>query len=379
MQQRDAKTKALNKAKVGIMSRHNSVFISTVLFNLKFSWDNSIPTACTNGAELKVNEDFFMALEPKERIGLLAHEAWHVAFDHMARMENKDHTRFNKAADHVINLMLLDAGYAIPAGGLHDPQYKGMSADEVYRLLPEEPQDGSGQAPGGTGMDIVPYSEGAGDPVEKQEEVSNIISSAATASASAGEDAGELPGDVTRLLKELHAPKLNWRTILANYMSEYAKEDYSYTKPNRRYAPEFYLPSMYSESLSEICVAVDTSGSVSDEEFSAFLTEIREIKENMQPKKTTIIDFDTSVKNVYELTADQGIDDVVFNGYGGTRLAPVFEHYKEEKPTVLIVFSDLYCTAMEDDPGYPVIWVVVNNPGAHVNFGDKIDYDTSDL
>lgn len=366
--------KAFNKAKVGLMSTKGSVFISTVLFSLVHSWDNSIPTACTNGKFLKMNTQFFMDLTEKQRIFLLAHEAWHVAFIHMDRLKERDHMQWNRAADYVINVMLTDAGYEMPVGGLHDTQYRGMTTEQVYNCLPQPEEDDDFES------DLEEFD---GDTKEEKKEaesqVEEILVKAATQSKMASEDnaAGALPGEIQRQINELIHPKLDWRTVLQNYMSAFASDDYSFRKPNRRFFPDMYLPSLHSESVADICIAVDTSGSVTRSEFTAFLSEINSIKETLNPMLTTIIDFDTSIKKVHKLSQDDSIEEIEFSGYGGTRLRPVFEYYDKTEPTVLIVFSDLCCPAVLDEPSYPVIWIVVNNPNAVTHFGEKIDYDTT--
>jgi predicted metal-dependent peptidase len=77
------------------------------------------------------------------------------------------------------------------------------------------------------------------------------------------------------------------------------------------------------------------------------------------------------------------MDEVHFSGGGGTNLQPVFDHFAGKNPdhpeagppTVLIVFSDFYCGKIKEDPGYPVIWISVDNPNAEVNFGTLINYE----
>ena len=103
--------RALSKCKVSLMLEKNSVFYSTIVFSLESIWDTSIPTASTNGLNLKINPEWFMALSPKQRIGLVVHEANHVALLHPVRLGDRDPEVFNMAADHMINLMLLDNGF----------------------------------------------------------------------------------------------------------------------------------------------------------------------------------------------------------------------------------------------------------------------------
>lgn len=380
-------TTAFDKAKIGLMTKHSSVFITTILFSLKHTWDESCPTAGTNGVDLVVNPTWFMDMTEGARMGLLAHESWHVAFNHMDRGDAYDHEKYNIAADHVINLMLLDAGYELPADGCHDPKYKGMSTDEVYKLLPDtkkNPDGSPASGPGGTGMDIQYPSDSKGkdgQPATQEEKaaiqrkVEDTLIKATTQSKMMGDDAGTVPGDITLMLDDLLNPKLPWEVLFANYMDEYKKEDYSYQKCNRRFMPDFYLPGLHGEALGEVCFARDVSGSVSQRDFTAYVTEINYVKENLAPSMTTIIDFDTQIQNVKQFAPDESILDMKLIGGGGTNLTPVFEYYNKRKPVVLVIFSDLYCPMIQDDPGYPVLWICVGNPRGQVNFGTIIHID----
>lgn len=355
--------KAFNKAKIALMSIPDSTFLSTILFSLDFKWDSDIPTAATNGVKLLINPDWFGTLTEKARVGLIAHEAWHVAFNHMLRGSNLDHVRFNKAADYVINNMLLESGYELPPNGLNDPAYEGMSTEQVYAVLPvSDPTDTYD-------CDIELSDE---DDLDTKAKVEDIILKAAQQSKMNGDSAGNIPAEIQALLEERLNPKLPWNILLQNYMSEYAKEDYSYRIPNRKYFPDLYIPSMYSESIANIAIAVDTSGSVSDADFAAFTSEIEDIRVTLNPKLTTVVGFDTRISSEVLLTESDSIDEVKFTGRGGTNLQPVFEYFKTKPPTVLIVFSDLYCYPEESAPDYDVIWICINNPNASVNFGTLI-------
>jgi len=367
----------VDKAKITIMQAANSVFLSTLLFSLKLESSTAIPTACVDGVTITINPDWFSKLHPQARIGLLAHEAWHVAFNHMLRVGNRDPKLFNIAADYVINIMLKDNGFELPEGGYCSPKYRNMSTEEVYNELVKNPPPP--EPKGGMGADDLktPAKDATPTDIKTLEgHITDILVKAATHSKLAEEAAGTVPGDITRLMNELLNPKLDWRTILQNYMSSFSKDDFSYRRPNKRYMPEFYLPSLFSEAVGEVAIAVDTSGSVTDKEFLIFLSEINDIKESLRPAMTTIIDFDTQINNVARLSPDEGIDTVKFTGGGGTDLHPVFEYYNKIHPTVLIVFSDLWCNKIKKDPGYPVVWICVDNPNAKVNFGELIHFDT---
>lgn len=369
--------KFLNKAKIGVMSEENSAFICTILFSLKQSWVPEIPTAATDGENLFINPDWFGDLTPKARIGLLMHEAWHVAFEHMERMATYDHKRFNKAADYVINNMLVANGVELPADGLVDPQYRNMSTEQIYPHIEEteenDPFDGD--------ILLVPTKDPTtGKPLtpsqikQKKQNIKSIIVKASIQSQMKDEP-GSVPGEIERMIEEMTNPKLDWFTILCNYMTAFDKTDYSYQRPNRRFLPDHYLPGLYGESMGELALAFDASGSVSQKEFSHYFGETKYLREMLHPTKTTIIEFDTRINNVWELEKEDTMEDISFVGGGGTNLKPVFEYYKDKQPTVLIIFSDLCCSKITEDPGYPVIWICVDNPSGEVNFGTLIHYD----
>jgi len=363
--------KGFNRAKVALMTLHNSAFICTILFSLRHAWDDKVPTAQTDGANLTINPNWFMDLNPKQRIALLAHEAWHVAFDHVTRGQYLNKKKYNVAADYVINIMLKDNNYELPEGGCVDSQYRGMSTEEVYKLLPDPPEDFQGDL-------VDPYGEGMSDAdkAQIQQNIQQILTKASQKSKMDGDDPGTIPGDIARMINELTNPKLNWFTILQNYMTAFDKTDYSFRKPNRRFFPDYYLPGLHGESMGELALAFDASGSVSPEEFSLYFGETKYMRDNLKPTKTTILEFDTQINNVYELSKEDTMDDVKFTGGGGTDLTPVFKYFeKHGAPTILIVFSDFWCSKIQKDPGYPVVWISVNNPNAEVNFGTLIHYD----
>jgi len=375
----NAKTQtAFDRAKVNLISRPNAVFFSTILFSLRHRWNSTIPTAGVDGINLFINPNWFMSLQENERVGLLVHEVMHVVYQHMLRGEHKDKEKYNQAADYVINLELQDQGYVLPQGGLIDEQYRDMSTEQVYDLLPDKP---SGSPDYDCDIKVPEDGEGEGKGSgsisdSSRIKIGNILIKAAIQSKAQGDKAGTIPGEAQRLIEDMINPKIPWSTLLQNYFSQYSKDDYSFKKPNRRYMPEWYLPSLYSESIADLAFAIDTSGSVTDEEFNAIRSEIHSVRETMHPKNTIIVDFDSDIKNVHELDENQSIDDVVFTGYGGTNLYPVFEHFNKNPPTVLIVFSDLHCKQIMDTPEYDVLWICVNNSSAKVNFGTLIHYET---
>jgi len=360
---------ALSKAKIQLMARPDSAFFTTVCFSLKHRWDEEIPTACTDGKEIRFNPKFFMGLSVEEQIFLLIHESMHVAYLHMVRLMGRNMRKWNIAADYVINHQLIERGFKMPARGLHDPQYAGMSTEQVYDLLPENPTQECD-------MDIEHDEGGAGKTADDQlsNDIQDILVRASIQSKMSGDKPGTVPGDIEIFLDRLLNPKLPWNRILQKYIQSFAKNDYSFRKPNRRFFPKYHLPSLHGEKLINMAIAVDASASVSDEDFQVFVTEVNSILRMMKPEKITLVQFDTQIKSVDEVRNSEELMRVRFSGRGGTQIKPVIYWANENKPQLLMVFSDGEFRFRGDSTKVPVIWVIHNDESFTAPFGKVLHY-----
>lgn len=357
--------KAYDKAKIALMAKPDTAFFTTIVFSLQLYWDWTCPTASTDGTGIWVNPDFFMSLKPEERVFLLVHEAMHTALLHMIRRGNRNKNKWNIACDHFINLSLIERGFKMPAMGLADSKYSGLSADEIYRLLPDEP-------PTGYSPDLEDPIE---SPVELEEHVADILVRAAMQSKMQGDSPRAIPGDIEIFLNKLLNPKLPWQRILQKYIQGLSKHDYSWSRPNRRFFPSHYLPSMYSEKLMDIAIAVDASGSVTDDEFLRFVSEIQGILKMMKPDKLTLVQFDSRIKSVDVLSNTRDLMNVTFTGRGGTRIEPVMEWAAENKPKLLLIFTDGEFRFYQDDHKTNTVFLIHNNPQFKSPYGKVIHYD----
>lgn len=363
----------LDQAKLLLLGKQNSTFISTVFLSLKTGFTDEVPTAAVNGISIFINPKFFEKLSKGQRVFLLAHEAWHVALNHTLRFKaipEANHSLFNMAADYVINLMLVDAGYEFIPEGLLDSKYRNMSTEQVYKSLLDGPEE---QKPNPDHMDL---KESDTDSDELKNKLDEIICKAAIQAEQANQY-GSLPEDLKRYHQSLVNPKLDWVTLLHNYVDTFSKEDYSYRKPNRRYiGQDMYLPSLYSESVGNITVFFDTSGSISQAELNLHLAEVSSIKEKLNPITTDIICFDTSIKTVQSFSQDEYLDSVEFTGGGGTFIPPVLDYIKEHEPNVTIIFTDGYFRYPQNiDINTPVLWVIYKNKNFTLPLGETIYYD----
>lgn len=121
-------------------------------------------------------------------------------------------------------------------------------------------------------------------------------------------------------------------------MDSYAKDDYSWRKPNKKF-PDIYLPSLHSESIDNISVLIDTSGSITNEDLKAFFTEIQAIKDSLNPESLWVGSFDTQL---YDSKLFDNFTELKLQGGGGTYSTPIKKYIEENNPNILLVFSDMY-------------------------------------
>jgi predicted metal-dependent peptidase len=366
----------ISKAKIKLMINGNEAFLASLVLSLNTIIDDTIPTACTDGICIRFSPTFVDGLTDGQLIFLVAHETWHVAFMHMCRVGGRNFQVWNAAADYVINLMLTENNYEFIEGGLLDKKYAGMGAEEVYDLLIQEsdespenildgdfepaPSDGEGESSSGTsGQGNGLTAEGmSGEAVEQK--IQDAIIKAATA-AQMSNQAGSIPGHIAKLVNDILNPQLPWQVILANYMQAKSKTEKSWSRRNKRFRTT-YLPSKLSESMGDVNIYVDASGSVSDDEFTAYISEMHEIRESLSPEIMKVISFDTQLKDEFVMEKGEEIA-VEFTGGGGTCIGPVIEHAEQqEEVDVTIIFTDGYFSNVDySKVPNDILWVIVNN------------------
>ena len=191
---------------------------------------------------------------------------------------------------------------------------------------------------------------------------------------------GKVPGQVEETVKSAHASTLDWRTLLRRYMTDTAKNDYSWSLPNRRLIESgLYLPSIRSEGIETIAVIVDTSGSLPVETLAAFWAELREVAAEIRPESVIVLQVDAAVQDAAVYAPDELPDEIALKGRGGTDFRPGFEWLDEQgiRPTVCLYFTDMECSSYpEAEPGFSTIWCNWSEPPEDWNrepWGERID------
>lgn len=361
----------LDRVKIGLMKDKENTFILSILFSLKKVWDTQMSGGMlsTNGTNIYINPEYFLNRTMEGAKADLLHESYHVVFNHMDRAitAKLNFKRYNIAADYYINNMLKKSGVEIDDTFLYDRKYDGMAVKEIYDALNKEPEPKDYQP------DVI-VNEGTPEEQQARDmEIKDIISRAVV-QAQMSNDYGSIPTSIKRFIDNLLNPVIDWKTQLSNYFSEYAKEDYSFRKPNRRF-PEMIMPSLYSEAFGEIHIAIDCSGSINNKQYKEFLSEVQGIIDTLHPSKTTVRNWGSSLGTSIDVMPDQNImEECELEYLGGTEIVPVLKEIKKLQPKISAILTDgqFNNNFKNYDPECNVLWVIINNPNFTAPYGEVI-------
>ena len=357
-------------ARVSLLLKHP--FFGNMATRLKIQeGEDWLPTAATDGRHIYFNRGFFEKLTVKQVEFVIAHEILHNVFDHMGRRESRNAKIFNIAADYCVNGQLVRdriGDHNIPDIKIfHDQKYYGMGAEEVYDQIYDEMDEKELDALGQLLDEHIDWGNPGkdGQPRYSKEELKQIRDEIreATIQAAQAAGAGNTPANVQRMIKDLTEPKMNWREILRQQIQSTIKNDYSFMRPNRKgWHMSAILPGTQFQETIDICVGIDMSGSIGDEQAKDFLSEIKGIMEEYKDFKIKVWCFDTKVYNEQDFDG-YGADIMEYEvmGGGGTEFDVNWEYMKEHdiNPKKFIMFTDGYPFGSWGDENYAdTVWIL---------------------
>lgn len=369
-------------------------------------------TAYTDGTNKRYARSFVKGIKEDSKLrGLILHENLHIALKHPVLGKNvfKENPKMaNMAADFVVNDIIVNISaktsngenlVELPDGGLYHPMFHNWSFRQVYDYLKKNCKGGGGGSGGSGGSkDSDPSPHGNGDSdsssgslevdidgesfksdtldehafedsitPEQAKEMSDKIDKALR---EGGMLAGRLGSKIPRVIGELLEPKVDWKDVLRDFVSSATKgkDEFTWRRLNKRHlANDYYLPSVEDETIGEIIVAIDTSGSIGSRELNAFASELASICEMVNPEKVRVLWWDTNVhgEQVFQENYQSIASLLKPKGGGGTHVSCVsdwlIKHPKVNAECV-IVFTDGY---VENDIKWniniPTLWLVTEN------------------
>lgn len=344
------------------------------------------PTAYTDGYNKRYGRDFMDKLSDPEIAAVVLHENLHVMMKHIPRhrdLMKADGRLANMAMDYAVNDIIVELHQSHPAlvklpdGGLYDPMFKGWSVRRIYDYLKKEQDKGGG---GGRG-DAMDKHDGGGYDEMTEAEQKQVKQDIEDAIHQGGILAGKFGAKIPRLVKDMMAPEVDWREVLREFWvaSVRGADELTWRKFNKhRVADNHYLPSLISETVGEVLLAIDTSGSISNEAIGQVAAQIQELCDSVTPERIRVLWWDTQVhgEQVFEGNYADMKGMLKPMGGGGTRVSSVSDYIIKHgiNADCMVVFTDGHVEPnINWQVKVPTLWLVTSNERFTPPAGSKVN------
>jgi predicted metal-dependent peptidase len=359
---------------------------------------------------------------------LIMHEVGHKMLQHLttwSELHEQDPDCANRACDYYLNAWLTndygaDGWIVMPKGGMLDERFAGMNSKQIYKLLRKEQEQEENEDEGNEDEGEDGEGEGDGQPQpgqgepskqgkpkqkdkqqgfdehdwegaqelskQEQEELAQEIDTALRETELMASKNGT---GGSRVIKDILQSKVRWEDELREILTAMCPgtEYQTWARPNRRFLgqqvevggvmEDVYMPSTYSQTIKEMVIANDMSGSIGDRLQSVFMGEMAKIAAAIKPEQVRVIYWDTSVCSE-EIYKGSEVQDIVKctkpKGGGGTDVNCVTQYMQQYgiKPDVVIVLTDGDLYAGWGTWSCPVVWAIADNPSANPTVGRTV-------
>jgi len=374
-----------------------------------------------NRYSLTINPFFFNELETKERVAVLKHELCHLLNEHLHRGQDRDPKIFNVGADMAINQWIQNLPTFDHAKAVEKLMESGLTQEEAEAKLPKPDANGRGQTcllpkdynlpndktaewyyeaimndpnmkekfqqkqvildmeNGMTNLtpeeqkqlaeDIkngkVQVTPGRGDHSEwgstegqtrevLDEELKRIIRESME---KAGDSFGNLPGMLQEQIRQFLTTKVSWKTKLRSFIQRATRvmRKNSRQRPSRRYGVSF--PGQKSQFKLNLCVFIDASGSIGEDESRVFGGEINRLMDT-KLADITLVWGDTTIQKVEKLNKKLEPDRFAMYGRGGTDAGPWLKYIDENHYDAAVILTDGYFSFDLKKPKTLLLWAL---------------------
>lgn len=324
-----------------------------------------------NDHEIVFDGKFLLSLSVAESVFVFAHELLHMILGHCSIgrysrefRKSKEYKKISLAMEYVVNGIAVEEKIGkMPEHACYDEKYKGMSVEEVASLLPDEPN--------GKQLDSHDFWEGM-----TEEQQQKIMEKVIAAEAMAGD---KTPSAIRKIVRKATENVVPWQDLVLNAFSNTVGDFRTWAKPANRNREGFLTPGMQSSVQPNLLLAIDVSGSISDEDLQIMLTHAQHCLESFPNSSLKLITFDTSVQEMGDFTHENSdkLLEMEMNSGGGTAFAPIFEYAeRQEEIDNVIVLSDGYPGDSYSDitTSKSVIWIWNNSDAEKPPFGTFTHY-----
>lgn len=315
-------------------------------------------------------------LSENDRLFLLAHELCHIALEHDARGYGKEIAIWETAADAVVNQLLKRDGLEIVKGGVDHPEALEYDAEQYYEFLLEEKlaMDLIGGTLEGQETplgDNDTHREESDDDIDSEGEEFEIRQDPTQSDDNDRQEdedtdedeyvlvektESEAGNSIDRDIRDVSeigsaAPIIDWRMLLQDSVNY----DVDWSYKNAVIDDNVVRPTLQEITVPETEIVVDTSWSVDEDLLRRFL---RECKNILQISKLKVGCFDTVFYGFHDIRTEKDIDEMVFEGGGGTDFDVAINAFSLRADN-RIIFTDGQAPMPEKDIG--AIWVVYDD------------------
>ena len=326
--------------------------------------------------KLYYNEEFLNTVTLKEAQGALIHEMLHVLYFHTIRAKGKNVQIWNIASDMIINeridssLLFGEVITVSKMNALFEMNMKhGLSVEEYYDILMKSNMVKDRSRVQGNKIVIMPSEDlenGRVIELDKMETFENEYSSNIHENESmmkgvlkkvisdAKKSAGEMPSAIAKDLEELYAePKMKWQIVLRRFLNNRGRVKYKRThlRESRRF--ENVMGKRKQIGIN-VLLAVDTSGSITDEEFAQFMVELRSIQ-RISGANIQVVECDDRVNTVMPLNRYIRMNRRI--GFEGTSFDPVFRYADKHRYEFVVYLTDGF-GKVNEKINQKVLWII---------------------
>lgn len=379
--------------KIGLMRSDQFGLLRGVAMHGRTILTTSVPTAATDGRDCWFNPDFLFNQITNGDKGIayvMVHEWLHKAGMHFVTYQNlreRNAMATNVAADYWINdrIELADPQHVLTEMpqdangkpiGLHDIKYRDWTIKRIFNDIMENAEKHGG----GGGFDDHDWEGAKKLSKEEAKQLKQDVTEAIRQGIHAGKRAGAGGLQDALGLEELITPKVDWRDALRMFMTPTfrKKERSTWRRPNRRYLhQDIVMPTLEGNSVNELVLGRDTSGSMWGDRMTAVTSEMVGLAQNLSIDKIHVIDWDGEVENheIYNSDTFKNAPELrTAHGGGGTDPTCVSDYLSKNniKPDAVVMLTDGEICSWGNWTT-PVLWAITNEANITAPVGKTIN------
>ena len=332
---------------------------------------------------LKVNPAWYEALSDAQAQGVLLHELLHLLFLHPLRRGDRDPLLWAVSCDLAVNELLPPAMLTPEAATVDRIEAKiehklerGMGAERYYAALSRLLEDSFSLLArentvtlrfGGESLFTSDLMTDEDIPETNARALRAQVDALMDSAAQNGEFPMELSG---RIDPPWQRSEINWATLFKRFLTGRGRMETraTYKRVSRRYENS---PGAKRSIGLDVLIALDESGSISDDQLQSFFTELTTVN-LITNARILVTEFDTKCSEPKPAAQYRHGKERTKNG--GTDFRPVFQLADRLKLPLVVIFTDGEGIA-PDRVDQRVLWVLTSGAKQPAPYGYSVMFE----